>query len=155
MTLQHRKFLAQDITVLRDSSPHARFTDGCTGGCTCGCLFQDWKATDSPRMLAIREAAARAATRRGSKTKMKPPSSTHAEPPRRASGTAVVFPAPGGASSTAHGVASSDATNLGSNGAIGRDNFALSKPLNDEVKTGSLIRRELELHKYSSLQEPL
>ena len=56
-------------------------------------------ATSSPSRLAMRLAAARAARRRGSSRMMVRP--LHHGAPRRCSGTSVVLPAPGGATSTA------------------------------------------------------
>src|SRR5690606_31965187 len=55
--------------------------------------------TVSPSVCAIRSAAARAASRRGSSTRILRPRSQSA--PINASGTRVVLPAPGGATSTA------------------------------------------------------
>ncbi len=54
--------------------------------------------TGSPAVAAMRSAAARAARRRGESNRISPP---HHASPSRAGATAVVLPAPGGATSTA------------------------------------------------------
>ena len=73
--------------------------------------------TFSPKVLAIRVAAARAAILRGSSTRMRR-SAAHGSPPS-AKGTRVVLPAPGGATKTATLLARKAAVSSGSAASIG------------------------------------
>ncbi len=70
----------------------------------------------------MRSAAARAARRRGSSTRILPACTQGSS--IRASGTTVVLPAPGGATSTAHAPAASAAFRAGSASWIGRSVIA-------------------------------
>jgi len=74
--------------------------------------------TFSPKVAAIRAAAARAARRRGSSRMNRLPFAQGSS--RSASGTRVVLPAPGGATSTALGCAASATRSAGSASSIGR-----------------------------------
>ena len=80
--------------------------------------------TCSPRVAAMRAAAARAASLRGSRTRIFL-SFAHGSS-SRTSGTRVVLPAPGGATSTAALRSASAALSAGSAASIGKDasNFA-------------------------------
>ena len=80
--------------------------------------------TFSPRDSAIRCAAWTAASRRGSSITIRPPP----RPGRfnRASGTRLVFPAPGGAWSTVFDEPDTTCLNLGSTGSIGRGEYGLT-----------------------------
>ena len=71
----------------------------------------------SPSSSAIRSAAARAATRRGLRRITCP---EHQSSPSNAGATAVVFPAPGGATRTAAPDARSAASSLGKTAWMGR-----------------------------------
>ncbi len=74
--------------------------------------------TGSPIRLAMRLAAARAASRRGSVIRMRPWFIGAAS--SNASGTLVVLPAPGGATSTALDCAASTSSRRGRHSATGR-----------------------------------
>jgi len=74
--------------------------------------------TRSPSVCAMRSAAARAASRRGSSTRMRRAFWAHASP-MRTSGTRVVLPAPGGATSTAAFCARSAAVKPGNAASMG------------------------------------
>ena len=74
--------------------------------------------TRSPSVFAIRSAAARAASRRGSSTRMRRLSCAHSSP-ASTSGTRVVLPAPGGATSTAAFCVRSAAVKSGSAASMG------------------------------------
>ena len=73
--------------------------------------------TRSPSVFAIRSAAARAASRRGSRTRMRR-CSAHGSS-ASTSGTRVVLPAPGGATSTAALLARNAAVSSGSAASMG------------------------------------
>ena len=75
--------------------------------------------TCSPNVDAIRAAAARAASRRGSRTRIFLPLAHGSS--SRTSGTRVVLPAPGGATSTAALLPASAAARSGSASSMGRD----------------------------------
>ena len=77
------------------------------------------RPTSSPNVDAMRAAAARAASRRGSKIRILRPSSHGSS--SSASGTRVVLPAPGGATSTMALRARSAAAMSGSTASMGRD----------------------------------
>ena len=74
--------------------------------------------TFSPSVAAMRDAAARAARRRGSSRMRRPPLAQGSS--RSASGARVVLPAPGGATRTAFGRVASAARSAGSASSIGR-----------------------------------
>ena len=85
--------------------------------------------TFSPKVAAMRAAAARAARRRGSSRMRRLPLAQGSS--RSASGARVVLPAPGGATSTALACAASAARRAGSASSIGRGGTPLncSRPL--------------------------
>ena len=74
--------------------------------------------TFSPSVAAMRAAAARAARRRGSSRMRRLPLAQGSS--SSASGARVVFPAPGGATSTAHGLSANAARSEGRAASIGR-----------------------------------
>ena len=84
------------------------------------------RPTGSPIRLAMRLAAARAASLRGSSIRMRPRSIGAAS--SSASGTQVVLPAPGGATSTALGCAPSTASRRGRHSATGRSGMGEFTP---------------------------
>ena len=87
-------------------------------------LYPTRPPTRSPSRLAILKAAPRAATRRGSSTSIVWYSSRQDASRSKASGIAVVFPAPGGACKTRLGTSRSDSTIDGSSGVMGRSSSA-------------------------------
>ena len=85
----------------------------------------------SPSIAAIRSAAARAATRRGESSRISP---LHQSSPSSAGATAVVLPAPGGATSTALGPSRSAAFNCGNTAWMGRrESSDIAPPLTQSV----------------------
>ena len=97
---------------------------------------------DSPSRSAIRAAAARAASRRGSSNRMVWPASQGSS--SSASGTRVVFPAPGGACNTRAGEARNAPQIAGSDGSMGKTAVAPTAAERGDAVTIPARRRGAE-----------